>query len=60
MKAKPRSLGNTTSNAKLKTIYLVLGNIIWRYNIQDCYVDEDYPWMFILSTKEFEMIYLSK
>ena len=42
-KVKPRSLGNPTSNEKMKRIYWVLCNFVRDYIIQDTYVDMDYP-----------------
>ena len=32
------SLGKPTSNVILEVIQLVLGNLVWEYNIQDTYV----------------------
>ena len=51
--AKPRTLRNTTSNAILKNIQHVLGNLGQNYNITQTYVDEDDPWLGISVAAEF-------
>ena len=53
MTSKPSTWGNPTSNAILEQIHQVLGNIVWEFNIKETYVDEDYPWLGILSEAAF-------
>ena len=47
--AKPITLGNSTSNSILEPINQVLGKIVRTFNIIEIYVDEDDPWLDILS-----------
>ena len=47
---KPKSLENPTSNAVLKQIHQVMGNLVRNSNISETYVDEDDPWSGILTT----------
>ena len=42
----------------LEIIHKVLGNHVWMYNIQENCVDEDDPWVGILATTLFTMIYM--
>ena len=35
--------------------HLVLGYLVWTYNIKDTYVNEDYLWMSILVATTFEI-----
>ena len=53
--AKPITLGNTMSNAILERINQVLGKIVQTFNIQQTYVDKNYPWTVILDATEFEI-----
>ena len=53
MTFKPSTWGNPTSNAILEQIHQVLWNIVWDFNIKETYVDEDYPWLGILSEAAF-------
>ena len=46
---------NPTHNVTLERIYLVLGNLVRKYNIEDTYVYEDDPWSGILAPPEFKI-----
>ena len=50
---KPSTLGNPMSNALLKRINQVLGNLVRTFNISQTYVDENDLWMGILATAAF-------
>ena len=52
----PRKWGNTTSNAILERIHVVLGNIVQKYKIKDTYRYEDYPWLVILAAAVFKIL----
>ena len=38
---------------ELEKNHLLLGNLVWIYNTQEVYVDEDDPWMVILAAAAF-------
>ena len=50
---KPRTLGNPTSNAIFEWINLVIGNLLWTYNIKDTNIDKYEPWLCILAAVSF-------
>ena len=41
------------SNDILERIYQDLGNLVWTCNMNQTYVDEDYPWSGILDAASF-------
>ena len=51
--AKPSTLGNPVSNVIMERIHQVLGNLERTFNIQQTYVDKNYPWMGILAEAAF-------
>ena len=53
--SNPRTLGYKTSNATLKRIHAVLGNLVHTYNIKNTYMDEDDPWSGILAAESFKI-----
>ena len=53
---KPSTSGNTISNAILKWIHQVLGNLVQTFNIQHTYVDRNYLWTGILASAAFEIL----
>ena len=44
------------SNAILKRVHQVIGNLVWTFNIQQTYFDEDDPWTGILAAAEFGIL----
>ena len=52
-KAKPISQGEPTSNVILEIINLVLAKIVYKYNLQEDYIDKYDPWMGIIATAVF-------
>ena len=51
--AKPRTSGNSISNKLLRLIQQVIGNLVRNHNITQTYVEEDYPWLIILTARAF-------
>ena len=54
--AKPSTPVNPTSNAILERIHQVLGNIVRNFNMTQTNVEEDDPWLIILSEAAFAII----
>ena len=52
--SKTSNLVNITSNAILERIHQVLGNLVRTCNITQTYIDEDDPWLGILTTTAFK------
>ena len=44
------------SNAVLEQIHQVLGNLVRTFNIQQTYVDKNYPWTGILDASAFAIL----
>ena len=53
MTEKSSTPGNPMSNTVLEQIHQVLGNLARAFNISQIYIDEDYPWLGILSAGFF-------
>ena len=51
--ANPRTLVNPMSNATLERIHQVLINLLQTFNVQQTYIDKNYPWTGILAAAEF-------
>ena len=51
--SKPRTSENRMSNAIVERIHQVLGNLVRPFNIQQSYVDKNYPWTGILADAAF-------
>ena len=50
---KPHSPGNPQADAIIERINQSLGRLVYTYNIQETYIDDDDPWMGILAIAAF-------
>ena len=53
IKNKPDSSGNPQANTTTERIHKSLGNLAWKYNINEPYVDDADPWMGLLAAAVF-------
>ena len=60
IKYKPITSRNPTSNVILERIHLVLVNLVWAFNLQEHFVDKDYPWMGIIYAEAFSVSFHDK
>ena len=53
IRAQPTTVRNPQANAILERIHQVIGNMVRTFELEDSYVDEDDPWIGILSAVAF-------
>ena len=53
IKAKPITVRNPQANAIVERVHQVIGNIIRTFELENNYLDEDDPWIGILSATAF-------
>ena len=56
IKTKPDSSGIPQSNAIIKIIHQVLGNLVQTYNLYKAYVNDSDPWMVILTAYAYTVL----
>ena len=52
-KPKPISVRNPQANVVVERVHQVIGNIIWTFELENNYIDEEDPWKGILSATAF-------